>query len=475
MPVVDKERNSEKIVEDGVRATHWVHKLHESAVPSIELNDARGVSWEWDQISTYGEVGVAKDGLLPVLGEDGFNSRVDLEFARIIIGGNILSRGFTLQGLSTSYFARKTAFADSLLQMERWFGYRDDYRELTRLFIDNEPTKDGRAGKLAKAKSIRKNFRQVAILDSHVREALQRLEGNWFENASSAIEEVRTIGLDLKISGNSNNYKQTKVPYNLYRTKFNLPFRGSLGRALQSSTNELISGCGDMARVAAVSRRLPNEPSGRNASYWYVGSTSAAQVRSWLRVLQNDPDSKFTTAVQYLAFILDRHPEIPFKLIVRTLQGDRGNDGPSLEFGGGVIIHPSTSGNETLLSGGRSSIPVSSGGPHSRALDAAFKGASAADQIVLSGNDENESADELHKVEGFWGHEQGGKDFVALLLSFTRFESQAGGAPLIGAEVAIPEWFSQKMVANDVRFGFAKKPPVPRRRKLDGKSSGGRK
>jgi hypothetical protein len=53
----------------------------------------------------------------------------------IAIGGNSLSRGLTLEGLSTSYFFRNSQMYDTLLQMGRWFGYRDGHADLCRLWI----------------------------------------------------------------------------------------------------------------------------------------------------------------------------------------------------------------------------------------------------------------------------------------------------------------------------------------------------
>jgi len=56
----------------------------------------------------------------------------------IAVGGNSLSRGLTLEGLSTSYFFRNSQMYDTLLQMGRWFGYRDGYADLSRLWITDE-------------------------------------------------------------------------------------------------------------------------------------------------------------------------------------------------------------------------------------------------------------------------------------------------------------------------------------------------
>ena len=52
----------------------------------------------------------------------------------IAIGGNRLSRGFTLEGLTINYFLRVTNNADTLMQMGRWFGYRIGYLDCCKLF-----------------------------------------------------------------------------------------------------------------------------------------------------------------------------------------------------------------------------------------------------------------------------------------------------------------------------------------------------
>ena len=53
----------------------------------------------------------------------------------IAVGGLGLSRGLTLEGLSVSYFLRNSVMYDTLLQMGRWFGYREGYGKLCRLFM----------------------------------------------------------------------------------------------------------------------------------------------------------------------------------------------------------------------------------------------------------------------------------------------------------------------------------------------------
>lgn len=53
----------------------------------------------------------------------------------IAIGGYSLSRGLTLEGLTTTWFLRNTAMYDTLMQMGRWFGYRPDYEDVCRIWM----------------------------------------------------------------------------------------------------------------------------------------------------------------------------------------------------------------------------------------------------------------------------------------------------------------------------------------------------
>ena len=56
----------------------------------------------------------------------------------IAVGGLSLSRGLTLEGLIVSYFLRNSMMYDTLLQMGRWFGYRQGYEDLCRVWMPEE-------------------------------------------------------------------------------------------------------------------------------------------------------------------------------------------------------------------------------------------------------------------------------------------------------------------------------------------------
>ncbi len=75
--------------------------------------------------------GTAKDAL-----DYADNHEIGLKV--IAIGGDKLARGLTLEGLCTSFFLRTARMYDTLMQMGRWFGYRDGYLDVCRLYTSQE-------------------------------------------------------------------------------------------------------------------------------------------------------------------------------------------------------------------------------------------------------------------------------------------------------------------------------------------------
>lgn len=87
------------------------------------------------------------DGHSPVLVVNSEQDSPNLDFQvidiwKVIVGGMKLSRGFTIEGLTVTYFRRKSTNEAAMMQMGRWFGYRAGYRDLVRLFISRrEPAR----------------------------------------------------------------------------------------------------------------------------------------------------------------------------------------------------------------------------------------------------------------------------------------------------------------------------------------------
>ena len=79
----------------------------------------------------------------------------------IAIGGDKLSRGLTLEGLSISYYLRASRMYDTLLQMGRWFGYRPGYIDLCRLYT-TEDLRDAYAHITVATEELKQDFDLMA-------------------------------------------------------------------------------------------------------------------------------------------------------------------------------------------------------------------------------------------------------------------------------------------------------------------------
>ncbi len=96
----------------------------------------------WDQVLAH--LADSSDKI-EVMTANGKN-KADIEYdsfkttgrSLIAVGGDKLSRGLTLEGLSISYFLRTSRQYDSLLQMGRWFGYRRGFADLSRLYTTTD-------------------------------------------------------------------------------------------------------------------------------------------------------------------------------------------------------------------------------------------------------------------------------------------------------------------------------------------------
>jgi hypothetical protein len=83
----------------------------------------------------------------------------------IAIGGDKLSRGLTLEGLSVSYYLRASRMYDTLMQMGRWFGFRPGYVDLCRLYTSHDLVEWYRYINLA-SEELRTEFDYMATLNS---------------------------------------------------------------------------------------------------------------------------------------------------------------------------------------------------------------------------------------------------------------------------------------------------------------------
>jgi hypothetical protein len=139
-----------------------IKNIFEVEFPHVEIT--------WGTIQEKLKEGISRIGVIEVnsssTSERLYYDRIDFPNGRnvIAIGGLSLSRGLTLEGLSVSYFLRNSIMYDTLMQMGRWFGYRDGYDDLCRVFMTPEAE-------------------------------------NWYAHISNAMDELRSEFKRMKLAG----------------------------------------------------------------------------------------------------------------------------------------------------------------------------------------------------------------------------------------------------------------------------------
>lgn len=137
--------NNEPIEQPGSKLSEikkiWENQFLNKLDDNIQEN-YRPLSWEEISENIYSVINNLE--ILQLSGNTGdildYKNNIETGINVIVIGGHKLSRGLTLQGLSTSYFLRapNVAVHDTIMQMGRWFGYRAGYLDLCRIYTNTE-------------------------------------------------------------------------------------------------------------------------------------------------------------------------------------------------------------------------------------------------------------------------------------------------------------------------------------------------
>src|SRR5699024_4943439 len=144
--------------------------------------------------------------------------------AFIVVGGNTLSRGLTLEGLTTTFFLRTTAQADTLMQMARWFGYRKGYEIYPRVWLDYQ-AHDRYEFISQLNEEIKEEIEQYATLGldpMHYAPRVKNSPNHQFLRITSSNKMQSARGVEFNFAGfNSqtiyfeNNYKKLRENYDL--------------------------------------------------------------------------------------------------------------------------------------------------------------------------------------------------------------------------------------------------------------------
>ena len=118
----------------------------------------------------------------------------------IAVGGDKLSRGLTLEGLSVSYFLRASRMYDTLMQMGRWFGYRPGYLDLCRLYTTPE-MKDWFAHISEASEELREDFDRMAASGQTPQDFGHRVRSHPMMMVTSQVKMRSGKQIDITFAG----------------------------------------------------------------------------------------------------------------------------------------------------------------------------------------------------------------------------------------------------------------------------------
>ena len=118
----------------------------------------------------------------------------------IAVGGDKLSRGLTLEGLSVSYFLRASRMYDTLMQMGRWFGYRPSYLDLCRLYTTPDMM-DWFAHISEASEELREDFDRMAASRQTPRDFGHRVRSHPLMMVTSQVKMRNGKQIDITFAG----------------------------------------------------------------------------------------------------------------------------------------------------------------------------------------------------------------------------------------------------------------------------------
>jgi hypothetical protein len=235
----------------------------------------------WDQVEQSLHPAAAKIVVLTINGfaKEALDYKEHEKEGRsvIAVGGDKLSRGLTLEGLSLSYFLRTSRMYDTLMQMGRWFGYRQGYLDLCRLFT---------------TKQLAGWYRHIALADTELRR-----EFDYMVNAGL---EPKDYG--LRVRTHPDGMIITALNKMCHSQTLELSWAGVLVQTTQmpKSQDQLAANVSATERlIAGLTPAAPRDD--RKTRVW--SKVPAATVADYIETLHYPPESARASGSQLARFI----------------------------------------------------------------------------------------------------------------------------------------------------------------------------
>lgn len=237
----------------------------------------------------------------------------------IAIGGDKLARGLTLEGLCTSYFLRTAKMYDTLMQMGRWFGYRDGYLDVCRLYTTGELVEW--FGHIAgAAEEMRSEFDQMVAVGATPKDYGLKVQSHSVMTVTSPAKMRASRKLMLSFSG---DLLQTIV----------FPNRPSEIRRNFEAGERFVASMGSPIPLSGQRRAVASQA--WHGHLWRDVPHSV--VTAFLRDYQTHPASMRVVSpviAQFIDAMAQTGELTNWTVAVVGKDGDSGSDAPPTNFGG---------------------------------------------------------------------------------------------------------------------------------------------
>lgn len=208
----------------------------------------------------------------------------------ILVGGNRLSRGLTLEDLTVSFYVRESNNYDTLLQMGRWFGYRADFVDLTRLWTTSE---------------LVSRFRHLALVEEDLRDQIKMYERDPELTPRLVAPKIRSHPAMLVTArnrmGSADTVRQSYAGELLQTVRFRLGNDDWLQSNLQT-TRELLASLG---APTGGPRTTDSRPVWQDVPWGYI-EAYLKRFRTAQDAMSFDAD----TAARYIRRQAEQHGEL---------------------------------------------------------------------------------------------------------------------------------------------------------------------
>jgi hypothetical protein len=259
--------------------TLWENDFSPTSAAIAAQRPSAFAQTSWDEVERYLEQAVLSITVREVNGQAGevldYINHEGTGLNVIAIGGDKLSRGLTLEGLSVSYFLRASRMYDTLMQMGRWFGYRPGYLDLCRLYTTPDLT-EWYSHIAGASEELREDFNRMAASGGTPRDFGHRVESHPLMMVTSQVKMRHGTTIDVTFSGD------VSETINFWRTRGKLEKNWKAGQHLIE----------EIERIGIKARRAGDSDDPASGGAWLWQDVSDGPVVEFLTAYQEHEASK---------------------------------------------------------------------------------------------------------------------------------------------------------------------------------------